>query len=93
MTMKSVGAGEFKAKCLAIMDEVRETGEPYVITKRGVPVARLVPEKAAVERKKSIFGCMKDEMTIVGDIDVSPWEDEFGDRDPILEKWDRLNPK
>jgi prevent-host-death family protein len=91
--MKRVGAGEFKAKCLAIMDEVRETGEPYVITKRGVPVARLVPESPKPRRKKNIFGCMKDRMTIVGDIDVSPWEEEFGDRDPILEKWDRLNPK
>lgn len=86
--MKKVGAGEFKAKCLAIMDEVRETGEPYVITKRGVPVARLVPERS--KKRKSIFGCMKGEAEIVGDIDVSPWEEEFGDRDPIVEKWDRL---
>ena len=88
--MKSVPAGEFKAKCLKIMDEVRETGEPYVITKRGVPVAKLVPVPRE-RKRKSVFGCMRGQMEIVGDIDVSPWQEEFGDRDPIVEKWDRNN--
>lgn len=36
-------AGEFKAKCLKLMDEVNETGATIVITKRGRPVCRLVP--------------------------------------------------
>jgi len=36
-----VAASEFKAKCLGLLDEVAETGEPVVITKRGRPVARL----------------------------------------------------
>jgi prevent-host-death family protein len=39
-----VNATEFKAKCLALIDRVRETGEPITITKRGKAVARLVPE-------------------------------------------------
>lgn len=38
-----VGASEFKAKCLALIDRVRERGEPITITKRGRVVARLVP--------------------------------------------------
>lgn len=42
--MREMKAGEFKAKCLAVMDEVAETGESVRITKRGKPVARLVPE-------------------------------------------------
>jgi antitoxin (DNA-binding transcriptional repressor) of toxin-antitoxin stability system len=37
-----MGASEFKAKCLAILDDVAETGEPVVILKRGKPVAELV---------------------------------------------------
>jgi prevent-host-death family protein len=37
-----IGASEFKAKCLAILDDVAETGEPIVILKRGKPVAELV---------------------------------------------------
>jgi prevent-host-death family protein len=54
--MAKIGATEFKARCLEIMDLVAERRESYVITKRGRPVARLTP----VERdtKKDIFGCM-----------------------------------
>jgi prevent-host-death family protein len=87
--VKRIPAGQFKARCLKLMDEVRETREPYVITKRGVPVAQLVP--VARPKRKSIFGCMRGEMEIVGDIDVSPWEEESGGRDLVVEKWDRLN--
>ncbi len=38
-----VAASEFKAKCLALIDRVRDRGEPITITKRGRVVARLVP--------------------------------------------------
>ena len=40
---RTIPAGEFKAKCLRLMDEVNETGVPIIITKRGRPVSRLVP--------------------------------------------------
>jgi prevent-host-death family protein len=40
---KLVPAGEFKAKCLALFDEVEARGRSFVITKRGRPVARVVP--------------------------------------------------
>ena len=47
MTMKSdtikVPAGEFKAKCLALLDEVALTGRTLIVTKHGKPVARLSP--------------------------------------------------
>jgi prevent-host-death family protein len=38
-----VAAGEFKAKCLALFDEVETRGRSFVVTKRGRPVARIVP--------------------------------------------------
>src|SRR6266566_2395409 len=41
--MKTMPAGEFKARCLAVMEDVSKTREPVVITKRGKPVAKLVP--------------------------------------------------
>ena len=41
--MKSLSSTEFKAKCLAVLDEVARTGEPVTILKRGKPVAQLVP--------------------------------------------------
>jgi prevent-host-death family protein len=51
-------AGEFKAKCLAVMDEVQASGEPVVLTKRGKPVARLVPleDQTRKENPEAIFG-------------------------------------
>jgi prevent-host-death family protein len=66
--MKIMPAGQFKARCLKVMDEVRSTREPVVITKKGRPVARLVPAEGPAE---DVFGCMKGEVEIVGDI-VSP---------------------
>jgi prevent-host-death family protein len=43
-----VPAGEFKQRCLAILDDVAETGATVVVTKRGRPVARVVPVEAGV---------------------------------------------
>jgi prevent-host-death family protein len=53
----AVGAAEFKARCLELMDRVRETGTEYVVTKHGVPVAKLVPYVAP--GRQSFFGSMK----------------------------------
>ena len=41
--MSDIAAGEFKAKCLHILDEVNKTREPVTVTKRGKPVAQVVP--------------------------------------------------
>ena len=54
---KVIGAAEFKAHCLRILDEVDRTGESVTITKRGRPVGELHP--AAKERSRLTFGCMK----------------------------------
>lgn len=72
--MANVPATEFKAKCLELMDRVAERRETYVITKRGKPVAKLVP--ADRPRKKSIFGCMADETTFVGDVGRPAYSDD-----------------
>jgi prevent-host-death family protein len=69
-----VPATKFKAQCLALMDRVAERRETYVITKRGKPVAKLVPADPPAAR--SIFGCMADQTEIVGDIEKPLWTDE-----------------
>ena len=66
----TIGATEFKARCLELMDLVAATGNPVVITKRGKPVAKLVPVQ---ERPRSIVGALKGHARIRGDI-VSPVE-------------------
>ena len=63
--MKQIPAGEFKASCLAVMDRVQATGEPVVITKRGVPVVQLMPAGG----QSDIFGFMAGEFRITGDIE------------------------
>ena len=69
-----MAAGNFKAQCLAVMDQVLETGEPVLITKHGKPVAKLVP---AQNNADDIFGYMAGKVKVVGDIvgPVTPLED------------------
>ena len=72
--MKQMPAGEFKARCLAVMDQVLQSGEPVVITKHGKPVAKLVP---AQNHADDIFGYMAGKVKVVGDIvgPVTPLKD------------------
>ncbi len=53
--MKRMSAVEFKARCLKVMDEVQATREEVLITKRGRPVAKLVPAPAP---SKELLGCL-----------------------------------
>ena len=70
--MKQIAISEFKAKCLAILDQVQKTKRPVRITRRGKPIAEVVPPSP--ESRKEIFGFMKGKMEIVGDI-ISPASD------------------
>ncbi len=77
--MKEIHAAEFKAKCLAILDEVAKQGESVTILKRGKPVAQLVPPTPCVHQfpQQELIGSV----SILGDV-VSPtlsaeeWEAE-----------------
>lgn len=89
MTMdKTIAAGEFKAKCLHLLDEVAERRMPLVITKRGKPVAKLVPiDDKPVD---DIYGCMAGTIRILGDI-VSPLDVEWNaDIENILGDGEKL---
>jgi prevent-host-death family protein len=66
--MKKMAAGVFKANCLAVMDEVQAKRITVLITKRGKPVAKLVP---AGPQADDIFGFLRGKITITGDV-VSP---------------------
>ncbi len=62
---RQIAAGEFKAKCLGLIDEVNESGQEVIITKRGKPTAKLIPFRAP--NRPSIFGRLKEKIEIVGD--------------------------
>jgi antitoxin (DNA-binding transcriptional repressor) of toxin-antitoxin stability system len=59
MNAKTIPAGVFKQGCLAILDEVAETHREVVITKRGKPVARLVPVISDREREAAILTSLR----------------------------------
>lgn len=67
-TPNQVSAADFKAKCLKLMDAVEQERIQVIITKRGRPVAKLVP---CDDRPPAAFGAMAGTGTIVGDI-VAP---------------------
>ena len=71
--VESINAHEFKARRLALMDEVVRTGKPLLVTKNGKPVAELVPHRPV---SGETFGAWKDQILITGDI-VSPIAQEW----------------
>jgi prevent-host-death family protein len=66
---RTVTAAEFKARCLALLDEVSTTRETLVITKRGKPVAQVV---AVDQDARPLRGSVR----VLGDI-VSPLDDRW----------------
>lgn len=74
-TQKTIPAGEFKQKCLALMDEVATLGTELIITKHGTPVCKLTPLTQTKTQKR--FGWLADSVTIHGDLTK-----------PTGEKWD-----
>jgi prevent-host-death family protein len=69
--IRHVPAANFKAECLRLLDEVARDRRPIIVTKRGKPVAKLVPVD---EEPIDIFGRMAGSIKICGDI-VGPIED------------------
>jgi len=76
-TPPEISAAEFKARCLGIMDEVLEKGRSFTITKRGRPVARLVP---VVEDATGFVGCARGMVSWAVDLTA-----------PTGERWDAEN--
>lgn len=67
-----IAAGDFKARCLKLLDEVEQTREPVVITKRGRPVAQVVP----IPPRSGLFGALAGTVIHEGDI-VGPVGDPW----------------
>ena len=74
--MKQMPAGQFKTHCLSVMDQVRNSKEPVVITKHGKPVVKVIPVST---KEDELLGSMAGKGTIVGDlintVPSTDWED------------------
>lgn len=67
-------ASEFKARCLAVMDEVTATGDSVIVTQKGRPVAEL--KRYQAQRRKNLFGIWEGQIDITGGI-ISPLDVEW----------------
>ena len=84
--LRTIAATDFKARCLKILDDVRDSGEHVTITKHGHPVAKLVPV-GPVGRRASIIGACKgsiaydDDETFAGSTvaAIDAWEANLDD--------------
>jgi prevent-host-death family protein len=68
----TIPAGDFKARCLKLLDEVAETREPLVITKYGKPIAKLVP----IPPEKELFGALAGSVLAEEDL-IAPLDNEW----------------
>ena len=84
--MEEIAISKFKATCLAVLERVRKSGEPIIVTRFGQPIARIEPPSSR-PAKRIKLGRMAGTMTILGDIvgpisDISDWE---AGQDPEVE--------
>jgi prevent-host-death family protein len=73
VVVKEIAISEFKAKCLALLEEVQKTKKPIRVTRFGKPIAEVIPSWPPSTNEW--MGSMKDEFQILGDI-ISPASDE-----------------
>jgi len=76
--MQEIAISKFKAQCLSILETVRKTGQPILVTKFGTPIAEVGPPPQP-ERRKDWIGSMAGTAQILGDIvgpvsDGSEWD-------------------
>jgi prevent-host-death family protein len=68
--MESIAISKFKATCLAVLEKVRRTGQPVLVTKRGEPIAEIVPASRPAHGKR-MLGRLAESGRVIGDI-VAP---------------------
>jgi prevent-host-death family protein len=76
--MESIAVSKFKATCLALLDQVYKTGQPLLVTKRGKPIAQVMPPVPERPAHRNPIGAMAGKFEIVGDI-VAPVGEEDWD--------------
>jgi len=73
--MKTIAAGKFKAQCLALLDEVAREHETILVTKRGKPVARVVPvSEEMTDLRGRLKGSVLREKDIISPVPFT-WKD------------------
>lgn len=74
IAMEEIPISEFKAKCLALLEQVRKTKKPIRITRHGKPIAEVIPP-SPVQDRSAWIGSLEGSMKFLGDI-ISPANEE-----------------
>ena len=74
--MQTMTVSKFQATCLAVLERVRKTGEPVLVTKHGVPIVQVLPAPPPSAKAESAFGCMAGTAEETGDI-LAPLPNAF----------------
>lgn len=82
--METIAISKFKATCLRLLERIKNTGEPILVTKKDVPIALVSPPPPRT-KKRSSFGSMKGSVKFIGDIIKPLPEDDWEALKPVLE--------
>lgn len=74
--MEQIAISEFKATCLAVLERVRVTGQPVLVTRRGQPVAEIVPPSPQAGGRRSWLGSARGQGRVLGDLVAPATADE-----------------
>jgi prevent-host-death family protein len=74
MMEETIPISKFKATCLSLLDRVKKTGQPVIVTRKGEPIAQVIPPPAP-KKTGSWLGSFKSTGKITGDI-ISPVMEE-----------------
>lgn len=66
--MERIAISRFKATCLAVLERVHQSGQTLLITKRGKPIAQVLPPPKTELVNESRYGCMEGKIEFLGDI-------------------------
>jgi prevent-host-death family protein len=75
--MEEIAISKFKATCLAVLEKVKQTGQPVLVTRFGLPVAQIIPPAVTNQTRKlgTLAGTVEIHGDIVGPItDISDWD-------------------
>jgi prevent-host-death family protein len=91
LAMEEIAISKFKATCLAVLERVRKTGQPILVTRFGKPVAEVTPPKPARQAMR-LLGSMRGTAEIIGDIvNESAFEPDWEEN--WLAKWDEIESR
>ena len=88
--METLSVSEFKATCLAVLERVRQTGEPVLITKHGQPVAEVVPPRPVDQPRRAFLGSLRGTARLVDDMTNPALVAEEFERGTLAD-WDEAN--